>query len=653
MTIRRLSVQLANQIAAGEVVERPCSVVKELLENSVDAGATEIKCFVEGAGRILIRVSDNGSGIPCDELVLALAPHATSKISCTEDLDNILTLGFRGEALASIASVTRLTLTSRTADEADGYSVTCEGPEMEASVIPCPHGVGTTVEARELFFNTPARRRFLRSDRTELNRIRDVFIRCALAHPKIGFELISDKKTLLKVKAAADEAQRLKRMSYLAGGEFSKEGAAVKCEDPLLGIDGVALSAGDATQGGAEKIFLFLNSRPIADRSVTHAVREAYSQYFGSQAAARCVLYLTCDPHEADVNVHPRKDEVRFHSMKAVHDLVVSALLRAFDRFMPAKDELLGDLESKTVVPEYEGLPQDLEAIAEGKQADSKEEQPSLPDFPDGDGLFVSPLSKSESPNAADDTALRLRSFTDMTRSHAKASMMKISVSKPQAATYENLQDEDISFKPKETNDAEQELQSPPDDHEKKQSGAVLVDTLTKHTVLVKFKDSYLVVCIPKLFKKQQACAYAQAVCQDRALKKALSLPFSLKCAPELAKALKNCNDNVKRCGFDITFSRQQITVSSVPCGLENIELSSFLIRCFSVIASSDELSKGRCPKTLAACVAEALPFEEKSLQEIRCLLDDSSEEMLRSAEVSVDLKVREAALELERGLQL
>ena len=193
MTIRRLSVQLANQIAAGEVVERPCSVVKELLENSVDAAATEIKCFVEGAGRILIRVSDNGSGIPCDELVLALAPHATSKISCTEDLENIHTLGFRGEALASIASVTRLTLTSRTADEADGYSVTCEGPEMEASVIPCPHGVGTTVEARELFFNTPARRRFLRSDRTELNRIRDVFVRCALAHPQI-------KKPCLKLR---------------------------------------------------------------------------------------------------------------------------------------------------------------------------------------------------------------------------------------------------------------------------------------------------------------------------------------------------------------------------------------------------------------------------------------------------------------------
>ncbi|MCI6797297.1 MAG: DNA mismatch repair endonuclease MutL [Succinatimonas sp.] len=653
MTIRRLSVQLANQIAAGEVVERPCSVVKELLENSVDAGATEIKCFVEGAGRILIRVSDNGSGIPCDELVLALAPHATSKISCTEDLDNILTLGFRGEALASIASVTRLTLTSRTADEADGYSVTCEGPEMEASVIPCPHGVGTTVEARELFFNTPARRRFLRSDRTELNRIRDVFVRCALAHPKIGFELISDKKTLLKVKAAADEGQKLKRMSYLAGGEFSKEGAAVKCEDPLLSIEGVALSAGDATQGGAEKIFLFLNSRPIADRSVTHAVREAYSQFFGSQAAARCVLYLACDPHEADVNVHPRKDEVRFHSMKAVHDLIVEALLRAFDRFMPAKDDLLGDLESKTVVPEYEGLPQDLEAIVAGKTVNSKEEQPSLPDFPDGDGFFVSPLSKSESPNVTDDTALRLRSFTDMTRSHAKASMMKISVSKPQATTYENLQDEDISFKPRETNDAEQEVQSPADDHEKKQSGAVLVDTLTENTVLVKFKGSYLAVCIPKLFKKQQACAYAQAVCQDRVLKKDLSLPFSLKCAPELAKALKNCNDNVRRCGFDITFSRQQITVSSVPCGLENTELSSFLIRCLSVIASSDELSKGRCPKTLSACVAEALPFEEKSLQEIRCLLDDSSEEMLRSAEVSIDLKVREAALELERGFKL
>ena len=650
MTIRRLSVQLANQIAAGEVVERPCSVVKELLENSVDAAATEIKCFVEGAGRILIRVSDNGSGIPCDELVLALAPHATSKISCTEDLENIHTLGFRGEALASIASVTRLTLTSRTADEADGYSVTCEGPEMEASVIPCPHGVGTTVEARELFFNTPARRRFLRSDRTELNRIRDVFVRCALAHPQIGFELISDKKTVLKVKGAADEGQKLKRMAYLAGGEFSREGAVVKCEDPLLSIDGVALSAGDATQGGAEKIFLFLNSRPIADRSVTHAVREAYSQFFGSQAAARCVLYLACDPHEADVNVHPRKDEVRFHSMKAVHDLIVEALLRAFSRFMPAKDDLLGDLENNAVPrAENRGL-QDLEAIIAGEKG-NKEEQNSLPAFPDGDGFFISPEIKKEKKDFTADAVLRQRSFNDMTRSHAKASMMKIA-SQHDVVKPGHLQDAETSLKNEVQSGAERGEQTQIKVSENKQAGGVLLDLLTEHTVLVKFQDRYLVVSVPKLMKIHQADAYAQAVEQDQVLTKSLPLPFSLKCSPELTKALKNCRDNVKRCGFELTFSRQQITVSSVPCDLENIDLSSFLVRCFSLIASSDELSKGRCPKSLAACVADALPCQDKNVQEIRCLLEKSTEEMLRANDVSVDLKVKEQALGMERGLQ-
>ena len=185
MPIRRLSVQLANQIAAGEVVERPSSVVKELLENAVDAKATKIVCDLKNSGKTLIRVRDNGQGIPHEELPLALAPHATSKIATLEDLEAILTLGFRGEALASIAAVSKLTLTSRTKDEDHAFSVEVEGPQQDPEINPAAHPVGTSVEVCELFFNTPARRRFLRSDRTEFMHIREIFVRTALANPHI------------------------------------------------------------------------------------------------------------------------------------------------------------------------------------------------------------------------------------------------------------------------------------------------------------------------------------------------------------------------------------------------------------------------------------------------------------------------------------
>ncbi len=344
MTIRRLSVRLAGQIAAGEVVERQCSVVKELLENAVDAGAKSIRCDLEAAGRVLIRVRDDGCGIPRDELALALAPHATSKISSEEDLSHITTLGFRGEALASIASVSKLTLSSRTKDEPDGFCVSCLGPEMDASVMPCPHGVGTTVEVRELFFNTPARRRFLRSDRTELARIRDVFTRCAMAHPGIGFELWSDGRQLSKARAAIDEQSRTRRLALLAGAEFSEDPIRVSSSDPLLSVDGIALMPQDASAGGAEKCYLFLNGRPIADRLALHAVREACSRFSPGRTLPRCVLYLKCDPSEVDVNVHPRKDEVRFHNAAAVHDLIEQALFSALCAEREARQEREGDL---------------------------------------------------------------------------------------------------------------------------------------------------------------------------------------------------------------------------------------------------------------------------------------------------------------------
>ena len=342
MPIRRLSVQLANQIAAGEVVERPSSVVKELLENAVDAKATKIVCDLKNSGKSLIRVRDNGQGIPHEELPLALAPHATSKIATLEDLEAILTLGFRGEALASIAAVSKLTLTSRTKDEDHAYSVEVEGPQQNPEINPAAHPVGTSVEVCELFFNTPARRRFLRSDRTEFMHIREIFVRTALANPDIDFELNLDGKNVINVKAVmGDEKKRLVRLSKLAGSDFNRSGIFVKGEDPCLNVNGVLLPPPAVEESVVENIFLFLNGRPIADKVLTHALKQAYSEVAGRACPVRCVLYLTCDPHEVDINVHPRKDEVRFHEARLVHDVLLETVVNALRKALRDTDDLL------------------------------------------------------------------------------------------------------------------------------------------------------------------------------------------------------------------------------------------------------------------------------------------------------------------------
>ncbi len=684
MGIHRLSVQLANQIAAGEVVERQSSVVKELLENAVDAGADDIKCYIEGAGRILIRVTDNGSGIPCDELELALAPHATSKIATTEDLENIQTLGFRGEALASIASVTRLTLTSRTKDEQDGYQVSCEGPQMEASVIPAPHGVGTTVEARELFFNTPARRRFLRSDRTELGRIKDVFIRCALAHPEISFELISDSRSLIKVRKAADEISRLKRMAMLAGGEFSKDGVSVKTDDPLLKINGLALAGGDASQGGTEKIFLFLNSRPVADKTVVHAVREAYSEFYGKGQSARCVLYLTCSPHECDVNVHPRKDEVRFHHARDVHDLISQTLLQAFEDNRPEKsaDDLLGfedetpvlahvstikptaalecsDLEPMAAAAFPSGLGgffQKRGATVSDSKSDNKADDDcqSQADVTDSSSLSVNNVLSSESDIREDlQKQKRNADFQSMIATHARASRVQLDLNKdnPQtqadpleepednedaaASFYEACSQNEDSLA---CSDTKTHIQSP---------DQIIIERMSGKTLFVRRNGRYLLVNLFALKQDRAARDYQRRVEQNCVATHTLSIPFALRPQEGLIKALKKALVSAERCGFKLAISRNQISVLSVPALIKDVELSSFCSRAFAVIASSDELLKGCCPRTLSELIAGAAAqdLEDSEINELLSSFDADDE---RNRAVCRVLDIRKAVATFE-----
>lgn len=334
MAIKILSPQLANQIAAGEVVERPASVVKELVENSLDAGANKIHVDIENGGASLIRIRDNGSGIPKGELGLALARHATSKIADLDDLEAILSLGFRGEALASISSVSRLTLTSRTAEQTEAWQVYAQGRDMETTIKPASHPVGTTVEVANLFFNTPARRKFLRADKTEFAHIDEVIRRIALAKFNIAFTLTHNGKIVRQYRPASDLAQQLKRVSAICGEEFVRNALRIDWKYDDLHLSGwVATPNFSRSQNDLN--YCYINGRMVRDKVITHAIRQAYAEHLSTESYPAFVLFIDLNPHEVDVNVHPTKHEVRFHQQRLIHDFIYEGISHALNSQLP------------------------------------------------------------------------------------------------------------------------------------------------------------------------------------------------------------------------------------------------------------------------------------------------------------------------------
>ncbi len=334
--IQRLSPRLANQIAAGEVVERPASVVKEVLENSLDAGATRVDIDIEAAGCKLIRIRDNGFGIDPEDLPLALSRHATSKIASLDDLERVGSLGFRGEALASIGSVSRLTLTSNHRDgTSEGCSALCEGREMDVQLRPAPHPRGTTVEVRDLFFNTPARRKFLRTEKTEFNHLEEVVKRLALSRFDVGFTLRHNGKVIHSLAGAASDAERQRRVAAVCGPAFMEQALFIEVERGDMRLWGW-LGLPTFSRSQADLQYFFVNGRVIRDKLVAHAVKQAYRDvlYHGRHPAF--VLFLELDPAQVDVNVHPGKHEVRFRDSRAVHQCIFSGLHRALADVRPA-----------------------------------------------------------------------------------------------------------------------------------------------------------------------------------------------------------------------------------------------------------------------------------------------------------------------------
>lgn len=333
MPIRQLPGHLVNQIAAGEVVERPASVVKELVENSLDAGSSAISVDIQSGGRKLIRVRDDGAGIAKDEMELALARHATSKITSLGDLEAIASLGFRGEALPSISSVARLTLYSRTAIGDSAWQVTADGGAI-SSPRPAAHPTGSTVEVHDLFYNTPARRKFLRTERTEFNHIDRWIRRLALARPDVAFTLTHNSRTALKLDAANDDDGRLQRLSRICGEAFASHAVLVHREAEDIALSGwLALPTFNRSQ--ADLQFWFVNGRSITDKTLSHAARHAYRDVLFQGRFPAYVLSISMNPALVDANAHPAKHEVRFRDARGVHGMVSQAIEFALSETRP------------------------------------------------------------------------------------------------------------------------------------------------------------------------------------------------------------------------------------------------------------------------------------------------------------------------------
>ena len=357
MPIRQLPGHLVNQIAAGEVVERPASVVKELVENSLDAGASAITIDIQTGGQKLIRVRDNGCGIPKDEMELALARHATSKIASLDDLEAVASLGFRGEALPSVASVARLTLCSRTAAGDSAWQIEADGGAI-SSPRPAAHPTGSTVEVHGLFYNTPARRKFLRTERTEFNHIDKWVRRLALARPDVAYTLTHNRRTILKLDAATNDESRLERLGRICGEPFAANAVHIHREAEDIALSGwLALPTFNRSQ--ADMQYWFVNGRSISDKTLSHAARHAYRDVLFHGRFPAYVLSISMNPAMVDANAHPAKHEVRFRDGRRVHGMVSQAIEYALSETRPGGHDIApaSSLPEITNVSEQRWMP--------------------------------------------------------------------------------------------------------------------------------------------------------------------------------------------------------------------------------------------------------------------------------------------------------
>lgn len=412
MAIQVLSEQLSNQIAAGEVVERPASVVKELIENALDAGAKQIDVTIQGGGILKIMVTDQGAGISQAELPMAMKRFATSKIASIDDLHRVASMGFRGEALASIASVSRFAIRSRPATQDVAYECRVDGGTDDVAHTPVSHPVGTTVEVRDLFYNTPARRRFLRSERTEQAHIEDMVKRLAMSRFDVGFTLKTQAKTVFACDVAATREDQEARLVQLCGPAFIESSCFFDATHMGMRLWGW-LGLPTFNRAQADIHYFFLNGRSIKDRVVNHAIREAYRDVMYHGRYPAFVLYLSCDPTSVDVNVHPTKAEVRFRDSRMVHDFLRHQVEQVLAQSKPGSTTL-----SASPMRTQQGTAFEVTAVSDTLRAT----MPSMPSMPPSQSSMSLTQARVDAQHALNQGAVAL---AERVKADASSAMAK------------------------------------------------------------------------------------------------------------------------------------------------------------------------------------------------------------------------------------
>lgn len=621
--IHILPPQLANQIAAGEVVERPASVVKELVENSLDAGANHIQIDIEKGGSQLIRIRDNGCGIAKLDLPLALARHATSKISSLEDLEAILSLGFRGEALASISSVSRLTLTSRTAEQSEAWQAYTQGREMEVEIQPASHPIGTTIEVANLFFNTPARRKFLRTDKTEFAHIDEVVRRIALAKPNISFTLSHNGKIVRQYRKVQDNSveQQQKRVAAICGDDFIQQATHIDWQHGDLHLHGWIGSPALARPQN-DLCYSYVNGRMMRDKTINHAIRQAYGDNIAAGNYPTFVLFLDLDPTMVDVNVHPAKHEVRFHQGRLVHDFILQGVVNSLQQGQSTLD-LRNEVNEP--IPHYT---QDTNRQAAGQNIFA--ENPSI-----GSQQAVKFSEKVANRTSYTPPFERQSSVNKSAQKWYKELM---GGDAPQAETREIVKLETPHFTPK--------VEIKPNEQAESVSQKISnITPLASHhsqalaivknqAILMKENEDFYLISLAQL--SQLKFAYQLSKGQSQAL----LIPLNLTLDEQQAEHWQKYKEELAKLGFSITEKHWQqqtrLTVLSVPQPLREQNLQQLLFALFNQAQALHltEFFAKKC-EILTACTLsdvvaqlseiELYPNGKKEIEEIRKEVDFSA----------------------------
>ncbi|RBW47201.1 DNA mismatch repair endonuclease MutL [Psychromonas sp. B3M02] len=564
MAIQILPARLANQIAAGEVVERPASVVKELVENSLDAGATRIEIEIEQGGAKCIRIKDNGKGVSKEELTLALSRHATSKISHLDDLEAIVSLGFRGEALASVSSVSRLTFTSKPADQDQAWQAVAEGRDMQVNVQPAAHPQGTTVEVLDLFFNTPARRRFLKTEKTEFQHIDELIKRIALSRFDIAITLKHNKKIVRQYRAAPEQAQQEKRIAAICSEQFIQHAVFFEHADQSLKISGW-VSDRLSPRPLADVQYCYINGRMIRDKLVNHAIKQVFAHFIPQGMFPGYIIYIECDAKEVDVNVHPAKHEVRFHQARWVHDFISSTL----NSTLSDSSLLSHDLEAQQNMAQprvAEHAYQPPSQVSEGQGGDynhahNSEASPRRNEYSGGTGGYA---------------AMPTRPVLDQQKVGAYCDFV--------AEAFQ--QDIGLTVGTSETS---------------KSSAIVkLISVIDQHHLLVQpqieslsalSENGLLIMSLPRARQQIVASQLFNAWQDGEVISQPLLLPVRFKLSPEMLVVAEQASSLLARLGFTYKFQSQFVIVSQVPAAFRHAPIATILPQLFDTSNEAEHLS--------------------------------------------------------------